>query len=214
MKILLVDDHDLFREGLKLILTRLDQEIALIEAESFDQAIGVVESAADIDLVLLDLKMPGVKGMDGLVEMCARAADTPVVIISGAYAPSDIAQAFQHGAAGFIPKTMGSRAMYSALNLVLSGERFIPSAAFLDGEIRTGETAEPAPADDPFPALTRREREVLALLVDGLSNRQIAERLQLQEVSVRARLTGLFKKLGVQNRTQAASLAIREGYRG
>ncbi len=212
VKILLVDDHDLFREGLKLLLNKLDQEIELIEAESFDQAIRVVEDTADVDLILLDLKMPGVKGMDGLVDMRARAADTPIVIMSGAYAQSDIAQAFQHGAAGFIPKTMSSRAMYSALNLVLSGERYIPSAAFLDGEIRTDDAT--ATADDPFRALTRREREVLALLVDGLSNRQIAERLQLQEVSVRARLTGLFKKLGVHNRTQAASLAIREGYRG
>lgn len=213
MKILLVDDHDLFREGLKLILSKLDQDIELIEAESFDQAIRAVDGSADLDLVLLDLKMPGVKGMDGLVDMCAHAADTPVVIISGAYEQPDITQAFQHGAAGFIPKTMSSRAMYSALNLVLSGERFIPSSAFLDGEFRTVDMAPPELADDPFPSLTRREHDVLALLVNGLSNRQIAEKLQLQEVSVRARLTGLFKKLGVQNRTQAASLAIREGYR-
>ena len=133
MKILLADDHVLFREGLKLILKKFDQDIDLVEADTYAEAARTVEAApTDLDLVLLDLRMPGVNGMDGLVDMRKRAGDTPVVIISGAYSQSDIAKAFQCGAAGFIPKTLGSRSMYSAINLVLSGERYVPSLAFID----------------------------------------------------------------------------------
>lgn len=215
MKILLADDHVLFREGLKLILRKFDRDIDLIEADSYEEAANVAESSAFLDLVLLDLKMPGVNGMDGLVDMRKRAGDTPVVIISGAYSQPDIARAFECGAAGFIPKTLGSRAMFSAINLVLSGERYVPSLAFIKDEATTQPVAigsEESATESPFDRLTPRERDVLELLVQGMSNRQIADRLQLQEVSVRARLTGIFKKLGVKSRTQAVGLAIRTGF--
>ena len=216
MKILLADDHVLFREGLKLLLRKFDQNIDLIEADSYEEAARAAESTPALDLILLDLKMPGVNGMDGLVDIRRRVGETPVVIISGAYSDPDIAKAFECGAAGFIPKTLGGRAMYSAINLVLSGERYVPSLAFIKEE---GSTPTRPPAadsasgqDDPFKTLTPRERDVLELLVQGMSNRQIAEKLQLQEVSIRARLTGIFRKLGVTSRTQAVGLAIRTGF--
>ena len=216
MKILIADDHVLFREGLKLILKQFDQEMDLIEADSFEEAARVADSSADLDMVLLDLKMPGVMGMDGLVDIRRRVGETPVVIVSGAYSKPDIAQAFKCGAAGFIPKTLGSRAMYSAINLVLSGERYVPSLAFVDEELEptpaTAPEAKTDSAEDPFKTLTPRERDVLELLVQGMSNRQIADKLQLQEVSIRARLTGIFKKLGVNSRTQAVGVAIRKGF--
>lgn len=216
MKILLADDHVLFREGLKLILKKFDQDIDLIEADTYEDAARTAEERSPLDLILLDLKMPGVNGMDGLVDMRKRVGSTPVVIISGAYSHPDIARAFECGAAGFIPKTLGGRAMFSAINLVLSGERYVPSLAFIkDG---TSPEIDPAPAQagpgNPFADLTPRERDVLKLLVQGLSNRQIADRLDLQEVSVRTRLTGIFKKLGVTSRTQAVGLALRNGFGG
>lgn len=215
MKILLVDDHVLFREGLKLILKKFDQHIDLIEADTHGEAARAADSSADLDLVLLDLKMPGVDGMDGLVDIRNRVGETPVVIISGAYSQPDIVRAFECGAAGFIPKTLGSRAMFSAINLVLSGERYVPSLAFIKDEPppETGPTpSEQTGSVDPFSSLTPREHDVLGLLVQGMSNRQIAEKLKLQEVSVRARLTGIFRKLGVTSRTQAVGLAIRSGF--
>ncbi len=215
MKILLVDDHDLFREGLKLILRRLDRDIELLEADCFAEAVRLVEAGPALDLILLDLKMPGVDSMSGLADLRERAGETPVVIISGAYVQSDISAAFQNGAAGFIPKTMGSKAMFSAINLVLSGEKFVPSLAFLgeDAALPPGSQAAPQQTEG-FADLTPRQHDVLSLLVQGMSNREIADTLGLQEVSVRARLTGIFKKLGVKNRMQAASLAIRQGYPG
>lgn len=212
VKILLADDHVLFREGLKLILKKFDQSVDLIEADSFDEALKVAEASSALDLVLLDLKMPGIEGMEGLAAMRARTGDTPVVIISGAYAQSDIKRAFDHGAAGFIPKTMQSRAMMSAIDLVLSGERFVPSLAFVDQEGLEAAKAPQSAPENPFSSLTAREHDVLKLLVQGLSNRQIAQELRLKEVSIRARLTNVFRKLGVKNRMQAASLAIRRGY--
>ncbi len=216
MKILLADDHVLFREGMKLILRKFDQDIDLIEADSYEEAARVAETTPALDLVLLDLKMPGVNGMDGLVDIRRRVGKTPVVIISGAYSDPDIAKAFEAGAAGFIPKTLGSRAMYSAINLVLSGERYVPSLAFIKDEaaspVSPPEAPHPSDHDDPFSDLTPRERDVLELLVQGMSNRQIADKLQLQEVSIRARLTGIFKKLGVTSRTQAVGLALRNGF--
>lgn len=216
MKILLADDHVLFREGMKLILRKFDQDIDLIEADSYEEAARVAETTPSLDLVLLDLKMPGVNGMDGLVDIRKRVGDTPVVIISGAYSDPDIAKAFEAGAAGFIPKTLGSRAMYSAINLVLSGERYVPSLAFIkdgtESPASPPEAALPSDNDDPFSNLTPRERDVLGLLVQGMSNRQIADKLELQEVSIRARLTGIFRKLGVTSRTQAVGLAIRNGF--
>lgn len=216
MKILLADDHVLFREGMKLILRKFDQDIDLIEADSYEEAARVAETIPSLDLVLLDLKMPGVNGMDGLIDMRRRAGNTPVVIISGAYSDPDIAKAFEAGAAGFIPKTLGSRAMYSAINLVLSGERYVPSLAFIKDEaaspVSPTKASRPSDDGDPFSDLTPRERDVLGLLVQGMSNRQIADKLELQEVSIRARLTGIFRKLGVTSRTQAVGLAIRNGF--
>lgn len=217
MKILLADDHVLFREGLKLILKKFDQDIELIEADTYEDAAHTADESSPLDLVLLDLKMPGVNGMDGLVDMRKRVGSTPVVIISGAYSQPDIAKAFECGAAGFIPKTLGGRTMFSAINLVLSGERYVPSLAFIKDGPSPEVVPEPAqvePGDSLDSLLTPRERDVLQLLVQGLSNRQIAERLDLQEVSVRARLTGIFRKLGVTSRTQAVGLAIRNGFGG
>jgi two-component system, NarL family, nitrate/nitrite response regulator NarL len=215
VKILLADDHVLFREGLKLILTKFDQDIDLIEADTYEEAARVADTSPALDLVLLDLKMPGISGMDGLVDIRKRVGNTPVVIISGAYSQPDIARAFECGAAGFIPKTLGGRAMFSAINLVLSGERYVPSLAFIKDEALP-ETLPSFPGqpelDAPFNTLTPREHDVLQLLVQGMSNRQIAGNLQLQEVSVRVRLTGIFKKLGVSSRTQAVGLAIRGRY--
>ena len=215
MKILIADDHDLVREGLKFVLKKFDQDIDLIEAKSFDEAARAAESSFMLDLVLLDLKMPGAKPMEGLAEIRKRAGDTPVVIISGAYSQPDITRAFQCGAAGFIPKTLGSHAMLSAINLVLSGERYVPYIAFANDKLQPETDSAPAEqmkAVNPFASLTPREHDVLELLVGGMSNREIAEKLQLQEVSIRARLTGVFRKLAVTNRTQAVGLAIRNGY--
>ncbi len=211
MKVLLADDHVLVREGMKLLFEKLDPGVEVLQAQSFEQTVAVARQTTALDLILLDLKMPGMRGVDSLVALRKEVGDVPVVILSGAFDRRDVLAALDHGAAGFIPKTLGSEAMFHAINLVLSGEKFVPSLVyFQDG----GDgSADGAGADDSlFATLTSREREVLGLLIQGNSNSQMANCLGLQEVTVRARLTGVFRKLGVKNRTQAVGLAMRKGF--
>ena len=215
MKVLLADDHVLFRDGLKLVLTKFDPDIQVIEADTYETALEAVEREGQVDLVLLDLKMPGMNGFEGLDGMREQAGDTPVVIVSGAFSQKDISVAFNHGAKGFIPKTLGSKAMFSAINLVLSGETYVPSIAYFDTpESGTGDRhrSDSSSGNGVFDNLTPRENDVLGLLVDGLSNQQIADQLGIREVTVRARLTAIFRKIGVTSRTQAVGLAIRKGF--
>ena len=215
MKVLLADDHMLFRDGLKLVLNKFDPDIQVIEADTYENAIDAVDREGQVDLILLDLKMPGMNGFEGLKGMRARAEKTPVVIVSGAFSQNDIATAFDHGAEGFIPKTLGSRAMFSAINLVLSGEKYVPAQAYFDkpeaGANGQGQAAGSS-GNGIFPDLTPRECDVLELLVEGLSNQHIADQLGIREVTVRARLTAIFRKIGVNSRTQAVGLAIRKGF--
>lgn len=215
MKVLLADDHMLFRDGLKLVLNKFDPDIQVIEADTYEAALEAVDREGQVDLILLDLKMPGMNGFDGLDGMRAVAEKTPVVIVSGAFSQKDISSSFDHGAEGFIPKTLGSRAMFSAINLVLSGEKYVPSIAYFD-KLESGADQRRRPTgvvgDGVFPDLTPREHDVLGLLVEGLSNQKIADQLGIREVTVRARLTAIFRKIGVTSRTQAVGLAIRKGF--
>ena len=210
MKVLLADDHVLVREGMKLLFEKLDPGAEVLEAQSYEQAVAVAREAVALDLILLDLKMPGMHGVDSLVALREEISGVPVVILSGAFDRQDVLAALDQGAAGFIPKTLGSEAMFHAINLVLSGETFVPSLVYFQNGGDTGGDA--GGEDSVFATLTSREREVLALLIQGNSNSQMAGSLGLQEVTVRARLTGVFRKLGVKNRTQAVGLAMRKGF--
>ena len=127
MKILIADDHNLVREGLRPFLEELDPHVNVVEADSFDSAYSSAAEHSDIDLILMDLKMPGMNAFEGLVKMCAAHTKTPVVILSGHFNRHDVLEAVERGAAGYIPKTISGSAMVNALRLVLSGEKYIPS---------------------------------------------------------------------------------------
>lgn len=211
MKFLLADDHGLFREGIKLIFNKLQPGIEVIEAETLPETEKQLKIHDDFDLVLLDLKMPGMDGLDSVSTVVNCAGKQPVVVMSGAYRRSDVLTCIDKGAAGFIPKTLGGQAMINAINLVLHGEKFIPSV------ICSTDEEEPIQEEQDlsiFEELTGREREVLKHLVEGHSNKVIANILDLQEVTVRAHLKGVFRKLGVSSRTQAVGIALRRGFKG
>ncbi len=210
MRFLLADDHGLFREGIKLIFNKLQPDIEVVEAETLPETETLLANGSGFDLILLDLKMPGMSGLDSVSRVVSVADGQPVVVMSGAYRRSDVLASIEKGAAGFIPKTLGGQAMVNAINLVLHGEKFIPSVICSNDD----EGLDEEDADlSVFEVLTGREREVLKHLVEGHSNKVIANILDLQEVTVRAHLKGVFRKLGVSSRTQAVGLALRRGFK-
>jgi DNA-binding NarL/FixJ family response regulator len=205
MKILLADDHQLVRQGLRTTMERLSAQVELLEAESLDQVISELHSHGAIDLIMLDLRMPGMKGFNGLERVRAGWPEVPVVILSASSDGRDIEDALEHGAAGYIPKSLTVEATFAALQQVLRGELFDPR--------RRAETAE-RDAKAEFAELSPRERCVLGYLAQGRSNKDIARRLDLQEVTVKAHLRQVFRKLGVANRTQAVKRVLQAGWNG
>jgi DNA-binding NarL/FixJ family response regulator len=208
MRILLADDHDLVRDSLALLLQGLDPAVEVVHAANLPEAL---KRAAEppFDLVLLDINMPGMNRLAGVEQMRKALPEVPIVVVSGQITPDTVMDALKAGAAGFIPKTMAGKAMLNAIRLVLSGERYIPRLV-LEGA-GAAEGAMPTVGEGGTAALSRREREVLALLAAGLSNKEIARRLQVETVTVAVHLSSVYRKLGAANRTQAVRIALEQG---
>ncbi len=205
MKILVVDDHTLFREGLCYVLNELEEQISILEASGFEQAMQHVAANPDLDLVLLDLNMPGEDGFTALDTFVNRYPVMPVVILSASKQYSDIKRALDAGAMGYIPKDTTSTVMLSALRLILSGGIYVPSDMAQQFELNQ--------SDSNMPVLTPRQLQVLAKMVQGHSNKIIASKLDIAEATVKMHVTSIMKSLGVSNRTQAAMAAEKLGLR-
>lgn len=233
MRVLIADDHELFRDGLRLVLNELGPDVEVLEASCYDDILQRLDSGISIDVVLLDLVMPGMPWTDGLKTLRERVPSMPVVILSASEDRRLVLEGVRLGAAGFIPKTSSSRVMLSALRLVLSGGVYLPPTliddqggmghgmndptALLDGSGHHGLVSSLAPtepavseAPDTSP-LTPRQREVLALLGQGKSNKEIARILDLSEGTVKLHVTAILKALNVSNRTGAVVAASRLG---
>jgi two-component system, NarL family, nitrate/nitrite response regulator NarL len=200
VKILLADDHTLFREGMRHVLALLADDVAIVEAGDCVQALRAVEDNSDITLVLLDLHMPGRDGFAALDTLSRDYPVLPIVVLSGSENHADMRRALDNGAMGFIPKSATAPVMLSALRLVLSGGVYVPPALVQTG---TGDTSAPV--------LTPRQIEVLVRVIEGKPNKIIAAELDLTEATVKAHVTAVFKALNVTNRTQAARAAERMG---
>lgn len=212
MKILIADDHELFRDGLRLVLSELGPELTVIEASSYDQTLEIANREDGLELVLLDLVMPGMPWNEGLGAVKRRLPKVPVVILSASEDRRLVLEAVRLGAAGFIPKTSSSKVMLSALRLVMSGGVYLPPALIDESSVVGGRGDSPH-ADlslDSTP-LTPRQREVLALLGQGKSNKEIARILNLSEGTVKLHVTAILKALNVSNRTGAVVAASRLG---
>ena len=206
MRFVIADDHDLVREMVATAVRQLANDVDVLHAGSFARAMELARTAEAIDLILLDLRMPGMNGLAGLKAIREVLPDVPVVILSGEADPDTVRNALKLGAAGFIPKTMRVAAMLGALRLILSGERYLPPEVMQDAA--PGEKA----ARPGFEALTPREREVLSELVKGHANKEIGRNLRVEEVTVALHLRSIYKKLGVGSRTQAVRIALRLGW--
>jgi DNA-binding NarL/FixJ family response regulator len=190
-------------------LERLGDEVEVIEASDLDEALELARQEDRIDLVVLDLTMPGREGLAGLRSMIDLSASTPVVVINASENPKDVMDAIGLGAKGYIPKSTAGRIALNAFKLVLSGGAYIPASAFcraMEPE-RAGRRAglqEPVPVEA---LLTPRQRDVLTLIGTGKSNKEIGRLLGVSEGTVKLHVTNILRFLKVRNRTEAALLA-------
>ncbi len=215
MLILVADDHKLVRDGLRPFLLELDPTAEILDAATLGEAIDQIDSTPGIGLVLLDLMMPGMDGLGGLHQIKTRIPDTPVVIVSGYSTRDHVVAAVQAGAAGFIPKTVSGATMVNALRLVLSGEKYLPSSSFFEdpaNQSALSPAAKPQGAPPPFDRLSRREAEILAQLVEGRTNKEIAIALSLQEITIKVHLRNVYRKISAANRAQAVRIALQSGW--
>ena len=204
MKILVADDHALFRDGLRYLLGQLGEPVEMLEAKDGAGALELVGAHPDLELVLLDLGMPGIDGLAGLRLVRARNPAVPVVILSGSEEPADMRQALAAGALGFIPKSSTSQVMLNALRLVLSGGMYLPPSYLERAQsLRVPLTASSV---DSL-GLTPRQLDVLRLLAQGHSNKEIARVLQLAEGTVKLHISAILRALRVDNRTRAVVAA-------
>ncbi|WP_051341179.1 response regulator [Azospirillum halopraeferens] len=202
-RVLVADDHPLFRSALHQVVAQVFGEAELIEACDLDEAIEVATGTDDLDLILLDLNMPAMNGFCGLMSLRNEVPTVPVVVVSGSEDPDNVREAITYGAVGFIPKSLAMDAMAEALRTVLAGGVFVPAPA----DARPKATRRRSEEDERFAgrvaSLSRQQRLVLEMLVKGQSNKQIAYVLDVTESTVKAHVSAILRKLNVQSRTQA-----------
>ncbi len=209
MKLLIVDDHPVLREGLATLLRQAGPQTCVVQGRNADEAFALLDQHPDLDVVVLDLVMPGMGGLAALAEFGRRRPELPVVVLSSSEDPRDAREALAQGALGYVPKSASPSTLLSAISMVMNGDLYVPPLilnAFAPEVRPRGE-----PPDTGSSILTGRQVEVLRLLSDGSSNKMIANRLALSEKTVKVHISAIFKALRVLNRTQAASAGRSAG---
>lgn len=201
--IIIVDDHPLFRDAMKSSLVSLSAGLKITEAGTLDEVTAQLAEKPDCDLVLLDLKMPGVQGLAGLAYLRAQYPSVPVAVVSGQEEAATIRRSFALGASGFIPKSTPADTMRQAVKAILAGEIWAPDVA-LDA---TPQDRELDDLSKRLATLTPQQVRVLMMLRTGLLNKQIAFELDVSEATVKAHVSAILLKLNVDSRTQAVIAA-------
>jgi DNA-binding NarL/FixJ family response regulator len=202
---MIADDHPLVRGGLREAVNGIVEGISIIEAGTFDEVSDQLGKGAEIDLVLLDLTMPGVQGFSGLMYLRAQHPGTPVVIVSGNEDRGVIRRCIEFGASGFIPKSVDVDTMRNAIRAVLDGGTWTPS----DVDLSSPADRETSDLVKRLGSLTPQQVRVLMMLSEGLLNKQIAYELSVSEATVKAHVSAILQKLGVESRTQAVIAASK-----
>jgi len=202
MKIIHADDHPLFREGIQFFLKLLDHDVVVVGASSFQALLDKLVLEAPVDLLLLDLDMPGMEIPEGFFTIRRRYPELSVAILSGIINPQTIGVLLDAGARGFIPKTANSEELLDALRRITTGETYIPKSLFIEHLDTVADSSRP---DN----LTPRQLNIISLVAEGMPNKLIADTLGITEGTVKQHLKAIFKKLNVQNRTQAVQAAHR-----
>lgn len=207
LKLLVIEDHALVREGLMLALRAIEEGAEVLGAQNAEEGLRLLETEAEIDLVLLDLMLPGTSGMATLGAIRKRWPTIPVVILSALDDADTVARAMRQGASGFVPKANSTDILVSALQRVLAGDIYLPPA--LQDALSQGSNRRNRSFAERF-GLTAAQMRVLELLVEGKTNRQIAEVLGVTEGTVKIHVSAIFKALAVTNRSQAVLLVNKQ----
>ena len=204
-RLLIADDHPLFRGALREAISGLLEKVDIAEAGTFNEVAELLERGSEVDLVLLDLTMPGARGFSGLMYLRAQYPGVPVIVVSANDDPAAIRRCMEFGASGFIPKTLGIEAMRAAISRILGGGVWTPP----DVDLSAGSDAETAALIARMATLTPQQVRVLMMLSEGLLNKQIAYQLGVSEATVKAHVSAILQKLGVESRTQAVIAAAK-----
>ncbi|MDH5445702.1 MAG: response regulator transcription factor [Gammaproteobacteria bacterium] len=204
MKILVVDDHPLFLEGIRTVLPQLGTDVSIQSSGSCEEAMSCLDE--DFDLILLDINLPGMSGLEGMQQIRHQAPATPLVVMSASEDRNKVMQAIEQGAKGYIPKSSTPEIILTALQLVLSGGVYLPMA-ILD----TVNSSQSKTTNDEGQSLTPRQVDVLKLLAEGHSNKAIGNQLDMAENTVRVHVSAILRFLDVGNRTEAGLAASRMG---
>jgi DNA-binding NarL/FixJ family response regulator len=204
-RLVIADDHPLFRGALREAVGGLIARSEIAEAGSFDEVPKLLDKGGEVDLVLLDLSMPGMRSFSGLIYLRAQYPSVPVVVVSANDDPAVIRRCMDFGASGFIPKTLGIEQMREAIKRVLGGGVWTPPDVDLSG----GADAETAALMARLATLTPQQVRVLMMLSEGMLNKQIAYELSVSEATVKAHVSAILQKLGVDSRTQAVIAAAK-----
>ncbi len=204
-KIIIADDHPLVQAALKNSLADLLPGAEILECYNLDEVMALVTRlAGEVDLVLLDLHMPGTHGFAGLFAMLSQHPTVPVAILSAVQEPAMIRRAIHFGASGYIPKALSLSAMAQAISAILRGEIFVPPGIRIESDAPSDPDVELARR---FASLSVQQLRVLTMVVDGKLNKQIAGDLGVSEQTIKVHVSTILRKLGVISRTQAAVLA-------
>ena len=206
MRVLIADDHPLYREAAALQVRRLYPDALVGEVSSLPELRRTTSgNEGSYDLILLDYHMPGMS-LDALTQLVGELTATPLALISGTAANAEIRAAVLAGIRGFIPKTSSPEHFAHALQILLAGGSSVPAEVFLDKPAANGVT-------EPWRAqMSEREQDVLRGVVQGSSNKEIARRMQLAEVTIKLHLRNVFRKMGVKSRAEAAVKAVKAGF--
>ena len=204
-RLVIADDHPLFRGALREAVSGLFPSAEIAEAGSFDDAASLLDRGGDVDLVLLDLSMPGVRGFSGLMYLRAQYPSVPVIVVSANDDAAVIRRCMDFGSSGFIPKTLGVDEMRLAIQRVLDGGVWTPP----DVDLSRDADAETTELVARMATLTPQQVRVLMMLSEGLLNKQIAYALGVSEATVKAHVSAILQKLGVESRTQAVIAASK-----
>ncbi len=199
LKILIADDHPLFRGALRQALSGVAGELQVIEAGDFNEAKSIAVGTEELDLILLDLRMPGASGLSGLVSLRGIGPNVPIIVVTASDDGETIRRSLELGASGFISKSASLDEIRDGVEKVLAGELCVPE------QIELGSEVDPEISDliNKLKALTPQQTRVLSMLAEGLLNKQIAYELSVSEATIKAHVSAVLQKLGVDSRTQA-----------